>query len=488
MALGWNKWSHDSGLLPFITIYSKVNHQRKVLYNLKTYVIETWKNSIPIESRSMIDMISRISDSLNVVTNESAPLVKRQSNGVLSGNDAQTLFAYHGKISIGTPPQSFQVLFDTGSYQLWVRGSECVTTACQGLPAFQSRASTTLVDLSKSAPSISYVDGTTVDGVLVKDTVSVVGINVTDVVFEVATSTNERTPDSDGIMGLSYTPPGADPTFWDMAVKDKRVQSSVFSYYIDSTDKIGGITFGGMDLARFHGPLSWAPITPTTSMASQNTYIYWQLPFSGVRVAGDTVTVPSSLSAVIDTGTSLVIMPSTMADEINQKAGLRPIKAEGTQSSLYGVNCFNGKVPGFLPNITFTLGKIELTVAPATYMFLQPDSLGRLVCISGFAGAESSSLASSTTSAIIIGNVLLRQFYTVFDHSARQVGFAVANRSPDVIPNLVAGTSSNSPNGTSPPVDVGHVSKNSNGASVLLPQSVLSSTLLIGVLTWFFLL
>merc|ERR1711871_46963 len=77
---------------------------------------------------------------------------------------------YWGSIKVGTPPQSFNVIFDTGSSNVWVPSDRCNTASCLKHARFNESASSTLVrhDTGK-AFEITYGSGE-VECNLVEDT------------------------------------------------------------------------------------------------------------------------------------------------------------------------------------------------------------------------------------------------------------------------------------------------------------------------------
>ena len=77
---------------------------------------------------------------------------------------------YYGPIQLGTPPQNFTVVFDTGSSNLWVPGEKCMSAACQVHKRFKIGESKTLDQTIDPRPfEIRYGTGH-VRGVMHKDT------------------------------------------------------------------------------------------------------------------------------------------------------------------------------------------------------------------------------------------------------------------------------------------------------------------------------
>ncbi len=52
---------------------------------------------------------------------------------------------YYGRIQLGTPPQDFNVVFDTGSTELWVMSERCASVACTSHERYKADRSSTFV-------------------------------------------------------------------------------------------------------------------------------------------------------------------------------------------------------------------------------------------------------------------------------------------------------------------------------------------------------
>lgn len=347
-------------------------------------------------------------------------------------------------IQLGNPAQQFKILFDTGSTRLWIRGpGQCTTGRCT---TFNPSASKTFVDSNTIAPKIQYGDGSFVYGPWVSDKVQVADTWINNFKFQLGTNVSDIS-DEDGIMGLGFSQMRMEPTYWETLVQNKLVTSPVFSFFIDSTETSGAITFGGVDLARYSGPLTWIP-----AVGSMRGSFYWGLELSSIGVGSANVPLQQSEKyPIIDTGTSLGLFPPELAKKINNQLGLQRADVGGTDDDYRGFPCPSGKVPSDinLPNLTFSFGTTALIFTPQEYLFIHPDGEDQLFCVSG--------VIAGSSNMFIIGNVLLKRYYLVFDQRSKQIGFALANRTPKVNSQFVGAGAFDSPMGRADPRSVPQV-------------------------------
>ncbi|NXL84080.1 PEPC protein, partial [Alectura lathami] len=142
--------------------------------------------------------------------------------------------SYFGEITIGTPPQSFLVLFDTGSSNLWVPSTLCKTAACENHSKFRPYESRTYVNNGKTF-TLSYGSGSLVVA-LGYDTLQIQSIKVTNQEFGL--SKNEPTQpfyyaQFDGILGMAYPSlaVGGAPTVLQGMLQQNQLAQPIFSFY-----------------------------------------------------------------------------------------------------------------------------------------------------------------------------------------------------------------------------------------------------------------
>ena len=180
---------------------------------------------------------------------------------------------YYIEVAIGEPSQTFKVVPDTGSSNLWVPSKSCSATniACLLHSKYDHSKSSTYT-ANGTVYSIRYGSGSC-SGFMSNDKVSVGGLTVANQTF--AEVTKEPgiafvAAHFDGILGLSFAGiavTGATP-WWYHAVEQKLVAEPVFAFYLNR--KAGGdgeLLLGGVDEAHYTGNFTYVPLTNETVRA-----------------------------------------------------------------------------------------------------------------------------------------------------------------------------------------------------------------------------
>ncbi|KAL4291577.1 hypothetical protein GQ457_14G011020 [Hibiscus cannabinus] len=227
---------------------------------------------------------------------------------------------YYGEIGVGTPPQNFTVIFDTGSSNLWVPSSKCYfSISCYFHSKYKASESKTYKKNGKSA-AIHYGTGA-ISGFFSYDHVKVGDLVVEDQQFIEATKEPGLTflvAKFDGILGLGFkeiSVGNAVPVWYNM-IKQGLIKDPVFSFWLNRNvgEEVGGeIVFGGVDPNHYRGKHTYVPVTQKG---------YWQFDMGDVLI-GDKPSgyCAGGCAAIADSGTSLLAGPTTVIAMINHEIG-----------------------------------------------------------------------------------------------------------------------------------------------------------------------
>ncbi|KAF1314377.1 Aspartic protease, partial [Globisporangium splendens] len=303
---------------------------------------------------------------------------------------------YYGTVSVGTPAQTFTVIYDTGSSNLWVPSKKFGTHAVYD----HTKSSTYVADGSRFA--IQYGSGP-VSGTISKDKVAIGSLSLASQAFAEVTVTSGlgslyTTGKFDGIFGLGFDSISENniPTPFGQLVKNGVLDSPVFSFYLSKTDSAAGeLTFGGIDTSRYTGALTYVPVTDAS---------YWTVQLDSITAK--TTKVTTTKTAIVDSGTSFIYGPTSQVSALARAVG-----ATALTSGDYVLTC-----GATYPDLTLTIAGKTFTLTQKDYTFQDGST-----CLFAF--------VASSDNMWILGDVFMRKYYTVFDWGSTgspRVGFALA--------------------------------------------------------------
>jgi len=355
---------------------------------------------------------------------------------------------YVGPIGVGTKsdnaPESYiNVVFDTGSTNLWVGSVLCRDYVCRDRHKYDNAKSLTYVSPPSDSFPLDITFGTgELSGPQAVDSLSVGEYTVKNQTFAMIEheigSIFSQIP-FEGILGLAFPSMAADGhvPFFDNVMKQNVLKGrNEFSFFFTKLpEQASAIFFGGVDKRFYDGEIRMFPVVQEH---------YWAIELMDFLIGGESYAVEPAREyfsffdstgpsrpkdsgrrverLIIDTGTTYFTAPPGIFDKI-----LKLIP---------GNTCDKTKD---YPDITYKLVdengvQFDLVVPPSVYMVTDD---GRY-CEPSFMAID---VPSEYGPAFLLGEVFMRHWHTTFDRGdgsdrSAFVGFALAKHDSDAVREL----------------------------------------------------
>ncbi|KEY72462.1 hypothetical protein S7711_05137 [Stachybotrys chartarum IBT 7711] len=310
-------------------------------------------------------------------------------------------------VSIGTPPQITYLNLDTGSADFWTFTTDTYQPQVQGQILYDPEASNTSRPQTGERWSIRYGDGAYAAGIVYHDRVQLGRTFVDQQAVQSAIQVSYAISSdsfSSGIMGMARSDgntvrPTPQKTYIDN-VKDS-LEEPVFTANL-LKGMPGNYDFGYIDESLYNGNIEYANVTDMPS--------YWHINVSGFQVGSNGTYQDDTFGAIVDTGTTLLLVPEeVVSGYYSQVPGAR-------YNRNYGMITYPCEAR--LPDFVFGIGDYR-GVVPGYYINYGGAEESR--CFGGIQSSEGIPFA-------VLGDVLLKAQFVVFDAGRNRVGFA--NKDP----------------------------------------------------------
>ncbi|EGR30870.1 hypothetical protein IMG5_122010 [Ichthyophthirius multifiliis] len=335
---------------------------------------------------------------------------------------------YTGPLSIGDPDNTFEVIYDTGSANIWIDSKQCSDIGCRNRKQYDHQKSSNYHAINLQL-DVQFGTGELI-GNFSQDTVYFGGVEIEKQDFiEIQKQIGAVFQDAkfDGIVGLAFPSMVAynRNSLFDNLAKSKKISKNIISFYMSNNagSSDSQLTIGGYDKNKVLGQIHSHKIVKQ---------YYWIFKADNILVGKKDIGLcKGGCYLIADTGTSLITGPSDSIYNLLNHLNVND-------------NCSNMNSLG---DITFIADGVEYNLKPEEYI-LKDDDAEMFVEASIRAGNTMKNKSASCMAgfmpldipndeddgfkyekAWILGDIFLKKYVSIYDRDNNTVSFGVANHS-----------------------------------------------------------